>query len=189
MSDFLKERRTGLEEAFFAEQDAILRRRMAEEDQKNSTIEALSAASGIKDRVVLDKLLALNISVTTLTALAMVPMVLVAWADDRIDPKERDAVLSGAEQVGLHKDDVGYQLLKGWLAQRPPAALADTWKSYVTALSASLDHEARGKLKADLLDRAKTVAEAAGGFLGLLKSVSPAEKAVLDDLERAFGSA
>jgi hypothetical protein len=41
-------------------------------------------------------------------------------------------------------------------------------------------------LKQDLLGRARGVAEAAGGFLGLGKRISSAEQAVLTELEQAF---
>jgi hypothetical protein len=187
MSDFLNDRRSGLENAFFAEQDAVLRRRLAEGDVKTTGLDALSAASGIRDKAVLEKLSALNITGTSLTALSLVPMVLVAWADGGVEQKERDAILSGAEKAGLDADNAGYPLLKAWLSHKPPAELASTWKLYVAALSETLDNDAKHRLKDELLGRAKTVAEAAGGFFGLTQGVSASEKAVLADLEQAFG--
>jgi hypothetical protein len=50
---------------------------------------------------------------------------------------------------------------------------------------ASLQGAARDQLKSSSLGRARAVAEAAGGFLGL-GSISAAEKKMLDQLERAF---
>ena len=187
MSDFLNDRRSGLENAFFAEKDAILRRRLAEGDVKNTGLEALSAASGIKDKTILEKLSALHITGTSLTALSLVPMILVAWADGRIEQKEREAVLAGAEKAGVNGDNAGHALLKAWLSHKPPAELADTWKLYVAALSETLDHDAKHRLRDELLGRAKAVAESAGGFFGLTQGISAAEKAVLADLGRAFG--
>jgi hypothetical protein len=43
------------------------------------------------------------------------------------------------------------------------------------------------KLKRDLLDRATTVARAAGSLLGLGAKITPKERAALEDLESAFG--
>jgi hypothetical protein len=46
--------------------------------------------------------------------------------------------------------------------------------------------QAKQALKQDLLGRARVVAEAAGGFLGLGTRISSAEQAVLTELEQAF---
>jgi hypothetical protein len=86
----------------------------------------------------------------------------------------------------LAKEDISRQLFERWLAEAPPPALLATWKEYIGALSASLGPEARRALKQELLDRARAVAEAAGGFLVIGRRVSPAEEDVLKALERAL---
>jgi hypothetical protein len=53
-------------------------------------------------------------------------------------------------------------------------------------LAATLDADAREALKADLLGRARTVADAAGGILGLGNRISKAEQDRLTALEQAF---
>ena len=184
--EFLADRRAGLENAFFAQKDAILRRRMGEADESRMRRETLSAASGIKDSTVLDKLLAQDVTAATLTALSLVPLVMVAWADGNLGEKERSAILSGAEHTGLDKQHASYQLFEGWLARMPPPELIATWKDYVSALSATLTTDARHALKSELLDRARIVAEAAGGFMGIGQKVSPAEASILGELEQAF---
>ena len=183
---FLADRRKGLEEAFFAEQDAALRRRLREADEAKAKREALSAASGISDPAVLDKLAALGITGETLAALSLVPVVAVAWADGEIDARERAAALSGAERAGLAKGSTGYALLEGGLAQRPTPDLLAAWNGYIAALSPTLGAHARETLKAEMLGRARAVAEAAGGLLGLGPRISDAERAVLAGLEDAF---
>ena len=95
-------------------------------------------------------------------------------------------MLQAAEDAGVGKGGSAYPILEGWLRERPPPAVLDTWKSYTRALAGTLDASARDRLKADLLGRARAVAEATGGFMGLGARVSAGEKAVLDDLERAF---
>ena len=45
---------------------------------------------------------------------------------------------------------------------------------------------AMNDLKSDLLGRARTVAEAAGGILGLGSKVSKSEQAMLEELAHAF---
>ena len=184
--EFLGDRRVALEEAFFAKQNEALRQRLREKDEARLKKEAFSAASGITDDVVLEKLIALNIGGDTLAALSLVPLVAVAWADGGIDSKERNAVLSGAAEVGVSDQDASYQLLDRWLAEQPSPELLATWKDYISALSATLSQEFRRALKEQLLGRARTVAEAAGGFMGVGRKVSISEENVLEELEAAF---
>jgi hypothetical protein len=184
--DQLGDRAKAMEESFFAKQNEALRQRLRESEETQTKKQALSAASGITDDALLDKLVALNLQGETLAALSLVPLVVVAWADGRIDSGERTAVLSAANSEGLHKDETSYQLLEQWLANPPPPDLLVKWKAYIQALSATLDNEARQALKSAILDRAREIANAAGGFLGIGGKVSKAEKAILEDLERSF---
>jgi hypothetical protein len=135
---------------------------------------------------VLEQLAAVDLSSETLAALSLVPLVEVAWADGRLDAKERSALLAAAERAGLSKDSASYQLLEEWFRERPSPKLLAAWKAYVAALSQTLNIRAQDALKQDLLGRARLVAEAAGGFLGLGKRISSAEQAVLTELEQAF---
>lgn len=184
--DGLSDRGRALEEAFFAKQNEVLRQRLHEAGDAKAKREAFATASGVTDDAVLDKLIAMGIGIETLAALGLVPLVLVAWADGSIDARERSAVLAAVAEIGLGDDSPSYQLLEGWLAKRPAAELLATWKSYIGAISASLDGEARKLLREELLGRARVVAEAAGGILGLGRRVSGAEDAMLRDLEAAF---
>lgn len=185
-NEFLGDRRIALEEAFFAKQDAELRRRLREMEQARLKKEALSSASGITDDAVLGKLAALDIGSDTLAALSLVPLVAVAWADGSIDGNERGVAFSKAAEMGLDKDDISHQLFERWLAEPPPPALVAAWKDYIGALSDSLSPDARHAIRHQVLDHARAVAEAAGGILGFGRKVSPAEENVLKDLERAF---
>jgi hypothetical protein len=184
--EFLGERRKALEEVFFAKQNEKLRQKIREKEAAKAKKQALSAASGITDERLLEHLMALGIESDTLAALSLVPLVQVAWADGRIDDKERDAVLSGAEEAGLQRGTLSYQLLEGWLARWPDPVLFVTWKEYVAALSKKLGAESATWLKQDILGRARAVAQAAGGFRGLGSKISRAEYAVLKQLDEAF---
>jgi DnaJ-domain-containing protein 1 len=184
--EFLGDRRAALEEAFFAKKDRELLQRLRELDQARQTKEGLSAASGITDESVLEKLAALNIDSDTLAALSVVPLVAVAWADGSISDSERRSAFAKAAEMGLSKQDISHRLFERWLAEPPPAALLAAWKGYVKALSATRDGESKHALKQGVLSRARTVAEAAGGFLGIGGKVSPAEERVLKELEQAF---
>jgi len=109
----------------------------------------------------------------------------VAWADHAVHDDEHAAVLRAAEESGVAPGSPARQLLDEWLDERPSPALLEAWKSYVAALDGVLDAATRTALRDDLLRRARHVAEAAGGFLGM-KKVSAGEQKMLDALEQAF---
>jgi hypothetical protein len=184
--DFLAERRRALEESFFNKQNEALRLKLREREQASARKEALAAASGISDEATLSRLLALRISSETLAALYLVPLVEVAWADGKIEAAERKALLSAAQGAGMHDGNPSYGLLEGWLAQRPNSELLEAWKQYIRVLTETMDSAAKQTLKRDLVGRAKSVAEAAGGFLGVGGKVSAAEQKVINELEAVF---
>lgn len=187
MSDrFLDDRRASLEEAFFARQNEELRRRLVEAGVQADRRQALAAASHIQDAAVLDRLLALGLGAETLSALTLVPLVLVAWADGDLSDLEREAVMEAAAKEGIHHDAPGHKLLEGWLRQKPGPQLATAWKDYVRALTQPLDLDARRELERHVMEQAHKVADAAGGFLGLTSRVSAAEQELLSELSAAF---
>jgi tellurite resistance protein len=186
MSDVVSDRRKALEEAFFARENEALRQRLKANDASRRRKDALAAASGITDDTVLETLAAQDIGSETLAALALVPLVAVAWADGTIDDKERGTVFARAVELGVAPGDVSHSLFERWLTERPPQALVTAWKTYVRVFAARLAPDDMRAFKAEVLNRARHVAEAAGGFLGLGSKVSPPEQKVLDELAAAF---
>lgn len=178
--EFLDDRRKALEEAFFARQNAeLIRRLQAPEGQKE-----LSGAAGLQDPKVTERLEAHGIGTNALAALSLAPLVLVAWADGNPDEEERRAVLAAADGAGIPAGTAAHALLDHWLAQHPPQDLLSLWTDYVHALAP----EARAALHKDVMARAHQVAEASGGFLGLMSKTSTNEKAMLKRLEDAFAA-
>ena len=184
-NESLGDSRKALEEAFFARENAKLRQQLRDLDNTKQKKAALAAASGITNDAVLEKLAALNISSETVAALALVPLIAIAWSDGSIDAKERTAVLAKAQEEGVSQGNVSHELFERWLSERPPANLLATWTDYVRALGETMSAEDRRFFKGRVLDRARGVAEAAGGFLGIGK-VSAHEQKVLDELASAF---
>lgn len=187
MTDLMEMSRRGLEEAFFAEHNELLRQRLVEAERVASRKAALTAASGITDEAVLGRILALDIGPEALAALSLVPLLLVAWADGAVDQAERGAILRAANQARIGSTGRAHDLLEGWLERAPPAALFDTWAAYVHAVVAKLDPAQRADLRTHLLGDLRSVAEASGGFFGLGRTISDAEARMLARLEAAFG--
>jgi len=180
-----EERRRSLEEEFFYRENQRLLENLRKMKQMEQSKEALSEASGIQDSAVLDKLMKLKVSAETVAALTVAPLVEVVWADGRLDEKEKEAVKEAAHQCGLQEGDINYQLLETWLEKRPSSHLLETWKHYIQGLCETLSEQERSSLKAELMGRARAVAEASGGLLGLAK-ISQAEADVIQELETAF---
>jgi hypothetical protein len=95
-------------------------------------------------------------------------------------------VLDAAEQAGTRAGSDAHKLLEGWLKEPPPPAVREAWVKYVQALIATLSSDDTALLKREVLGRARTVAEAAGGFLGVGAKVSRTEADALKRLEDAF---
>jgi uncharacterized membrane protein YebE (DUF533 family) len=175
------ERRRALEDAFFTKKD----HKLLEELKLQREKQALREASGIENEAVLEHVLQLGLGSEDLAALSLVPLIQVAWADGRMDERERRAILTAAESCGVLRDSAGYQLLNRWMASDPGRSLFLTWKEFAAALAAHLGPQAAAKLRDEVANRARAVAQAAGGILGAL-ALSNAEQRVIDEIERAF---
>lgn len=175
-----------LTDSFFAEENARVmqefKRAVAVEEKKIEFREYLN----IDNEEVLDALVELAVEPEALVAFSLVPLVEVAWADGEIQPKERDAILKAAIDSGVEDNSPTYTLLKNWLQMQPSPLLFETWRGYIQELLPSLGERSRNHLKTSALGRARAIAEAAGGFLGIA-SISEKEKAMLAKLEQAFG--
>jgi hypothetical protein len=95
-------------------------------------------------------------------------------------------VLSGAEANGIVSGSPGYELLESWLAHRPDGRLLEVWGTFIVSLCAELGEIERESLKKQILGRARSVAEATGGFLGLGNKISVEEEVILAELAKAF---
>lgn len=182
---FLHDRRRALEEAFFSKHHTKLVDELRRRKGREERTAALSAATGIRDHALLERLIDVGLGAETVVALALVPLVEVAWVDGRIQPKERQAVLEAAAESGIETGSPAYELLSDWLEHRPDPVLVQSWREFVSGLCAELGDDARRTLELDVMGRARRVAEAAGGLLGVA-SVSGAERDKLWELERTF---
>lgn len=151
----------------------------------HSGLEEIRRATQITDHKVLMELIDCGVRAESLNLLTLVPLVHVAWANGRIEDAERTAILEAASKVGVKADSPGFVLLNGWLCCRPHRTLIRTWKDYVAAIRKFLSPEAYELLHSGTINRARAVAEAAGGLMGFLK-VSRAEEAAIQELHLAF---
>ena len=133
----------------------------------------------------LDTLAGLGLHAETVAALALVPLVEVAWVDHAVHDEEHAAVLRAAEESGVAPGSPARQLLDEWLDDGFPPRCSRRGRATWRRSTGCWISATRTALRDDLLRRARHVAEAAGGFLGM-KKVSAAEQKMLDVLEQAF---
>jgi hypothetical protein len=184
--EILRDRGKSLEDEFFRREDQRLIQKLEQIRAAETDRDALAKAAGISNPDVVEKLLQLGVKAETVAALALVPLVEVAWADGELDRRERGAILDRARESGLAAGSVQHALLEAWLDRRPDPKLLTAWTHLVRGVSEQLGREETVRLKANLLDRARAVATASGGVLGMGSKVASAEAAMLRQLEGAF---
>jgi hypothetical protein len=148
--------------------------------------DALQQAAGVKDPEVLARLERLGVGPSAMTAFALLPLVRLAWADTKVSQGEFAALLKAAEEDGIVYGTPSYRLLSRWLDERPSESMVEAWIAYAEALSRELDESSLEVLRQATIERAKRIAEASGGILGLGHRTSHDERNALLDLQRAL---
>ena len=174
-----------MEESFFVRENERLLKKLREEAATEKRREALRENLQIDDEELLDRLIEMDLTVETVVAFTVIPLVEVAWADGHISGKERKAVLRAAAERGIEEGSTNFQMLQDWLDHKPEPQLFDVWKSYARELTVGLDPSIALAIRESVAKRTKAVADAAGGFLGL-KAISAEEQTVLDEIDAAF---
>ncbi|MCA9192528.1 MAG: hypothetical protein KDB03_12225 [Planctomycetales bacterium] len=174
-----------LENRFFAEVDQKLIEKMRESVRHADQAKAIMQLTGITSQALADEIAALNITPDTLAAFRLAPLVVIGWADDRMEENERYAILLAAEQAGIRKDSPAMEVLQTWTSRRPNEDLFHAWCDYAKSLARSLNEAQRETLRLETLRHAKDVAKAAGGVL-MFGSVSASEARVLEQIEAAL---
>lgn len=184
--DAFERRRKSLEEQFFVRRERELVEKLRAQLEKEQPRETLKQLTGIQDESVIDTLVVLHVDRDTLAAFGLYPLVEVAWADGKVDEPERQAFLAAAAEHGLSPGTPGHEALREFLKESPREEARKAWFAWVAELKRKLDPAECRQVRDALLKRARAVAEASGGFLGLGTRVSAGEQRVLTAIERAF---
>lgn len=180
--------RQELHDAFFQERDQELldflqfEMESPEEHEKHQ----LQTIAGTSDPEVLKALQEIGITSASMTAFMLLPLVRLAWADARIQNNEIDSILKASTEDGIAYGTPAYWLLNRWLRERPTEKILDAWWKYAQALARELHETSLEAFRHATLGRARRVAEASGGILGMGKKISEIEQLVLNDLANAL---
>jgi tellurite resistance protein len=179
--DAFRRRGQALEDEFFHRVDEELRAKLRETIKRDESKKRLAAATGFNDDSLLNHLVDEKFEASTIAALALIPIVWVAWADGKITPQERQSVIHASLRRGLDHEPFALHLVEVWISKRPPQSLWDLWKEYMTAMKESRASSTVTLLAPVILEQATEVAKASGSRLGKHKINQP-EQAILDEI-------
>jgi len=185
MATDLQKRGHALEEAFFTKRDEELLAKLRDHERAKRKQGELADMTGIRDAKVLAALVAIGVSPDSLLAFALAPIIVMAWRKGKIEPAERNAILRAAEGHGVSQGEPGWELIESWLQHRPSSELRPSWDAYAAALRETLPPADFKRLREEIVGRARDVARAAGGFLGI-GAVSADEKQFIEELEKVL---
>lgn len=125
-------------------------------------------------------LASLGLDERTYPAVALLPLIEVAWADGRVQPAERRLLQQTVQRYGMR---VSGAWLDRWLGQRPTATQFLAARRVLLALFHRAGPGSDGPETLDaLLELCERVAAVAGGLFGLVFTVTPGERACIEDL-------
>ena len=185
MRSGLRAKAKALEDSFFAKENERLLVELREQAIRQEKRQTMRLVLELENDEILDRIMELELEPETFIAFGLVPLVEVAWADGQIQKDEREAILKAAMERGVDAESPTCRLLESWLTTQPAPELLETWKGYIEGLSESLSAASLDELKQRVMGRARAVAAAAGGFLGMA-TISKEEQTKLDELEAAF---
>jgi uncharacterized tellurite resistance protein B-like protein len=159
-----------------------LRARLDEASERAKNRRAIADTVGTEEPPLLDRLEQLGFTGDSARVIDLLPLVHVAWADGKVDRRERAAVLAVVDHRGIAKDSDACLLVESLLEQRP----SETFMAESLALVAELAAK-RGNHGAELVELCADVAEASGGLFGFGARVDEAEYDLIRRIAEVFG--
>lgn len=176
---------TTKEDDYFFRRDQELLKKLRVTSAEDERHQAFELATGVSDPALLKELSDLGVSVASVAAMSLIPMVLVAWSDGKLDAKERAAVVKISGGKGISPGSPAHELLEHWLSVAPADDMPATWERYMKSIVPRLSDSGRETLKQEMLDHCRATAKAAGGVFGI-GSISDAEENAIARITAAF---
>lgn len=174
---------TAREEAYIRKHDHELIEEMRRRMHAKEDAAELKSATGIKDDALLLRLAELGFDRETLPVLNLIPLIQVAWADNEIQPDERDLLMEAAKAHGVLTGPAR-DMFDSLLQTPPKPAFYDGALSFIAAMLQALPADESKKVGESLADLAWRVADANGGLFGLIGRVEDEEKEVLQTIAK-----
>ena len=146
-------------------------------------LSGLAATVGTDDRDVLDRLTMLGFTPDSARVLDVLPLVHVAWADGKIQPAERNAVLAVLESRNISRASDAWLLIETLLETRP----SETYLAQSLQLLQLLGHSTGADPKS-IVELCTVVAQASGTLFGIGAKVTSAERELIARIASALGA-
>jgi uncharacterized tellurite resistance protein B-like protein len=181
------------EEEYFRRRDQELIEKLRADTAREAERRRLAQDAGVaENHDILKDLEALGWSGDALKLMHLFPLVHVAWADGKVEPKERELILEAARVQGVVMGSA-YDRLLDALNNRPSEERFVRAMRVTKVLLTALPETQRAAGARTLVSLAADIAAATGGVFGFGTKVSPAEAATLAriaaELERAHPAA
>jgi hypothetical protein len=187
------DREKAMEAKYFREQDAKLLEKLRKGAKLDEIGAALAEKLKVDDPELLTRARDLGINPDNVEAFFAMPLVQVAWAEDKVTKREAELVLRIARDRGIEESSLSYAQLVEWLKVRPDEALFDVALEAMKAGFAVLPPKERDERIERLIDNCHKVAEASGNEfarqLGLGDGVSNVEESLLDRIHNRLRGA
>lgn len=185
--DAMARRGKALEEEYFHRKEKELIEKLRQRRDAEAQRMDLADASGIPNEDILKTLQELGYTRDTVSLLHLVPLVSVAWADNKVSTAERELILEAARLHGIATDSAAYTQLSDWLANRPNNEFIDRTLRVIGDLAGGDQSSERTIERERLFEMSTRIAAATGGILGFGSKISTDEQAVLDRLATQLG--
>lgn len=130
-----------------------------------------------------------------IAALALAPLIEVAWADGVVTPGERQGVLEAAKSMGIDQhSEFCRSTLRRWLHEEPPTEALEEWRRLLAPTLAESGLRAAGKSQRQLEAQAHRIAKMderpfePGASIDARAGITDEEQRVLDELAASLAA-
>lgn len=181
---------TDHEEEYFAKEDLRLRlglKKTLKHDQAQVDLfNAIAKKVGCTTVESGEALHLLGFTADNVEILPLIPMLEIAWADDKMSFDESTLILDTARSRGLSSTSAAYAKLKELTESRPDNEFFEGCNRLFKEMLSQHGEEA-DKERLDVRTLMTQVANVSGGFFGLTSSVSDEEEKLISELITKLG--
>ncbi|MCB1198449.1 MAG: hypothetical protein R3A45_03295 [Bdellovibrionota bacterium] len=184
--DAFKERGKAFEARYFSKLSEEKAKALKNKLQKEHDLEELQNQTGITDTDLLGRLLDHGITAAEITSLTLFPIAYVAWADGKLDAKEKEAIAKACHDFGITKNSATMELMQSWLDHPTDEELFELWTQWMQALLEHMEPDDAKGFGINIKNKTLSVAKASRSFLGLGAAISHTEQEVLNKVQKVL---
>ena len=177
---------TAEEERYFSKKEfdrrEFVRQKLEREVKQARDLRRIGEVVGETSTEILEQIRKLGFDGETAAVFRMLPLIIVAWADGKVSPKERLVMFKWLVNQGIAEGSDAWTMMATLLEKRPSDHVMEEG---LRLLSLVASHE-EGRAKS-IVDFCFALAESHGGFFGLGKKVSDEERALIQHIAEVLG--